>query len=455
MNRTHIYRPRGSAKELMENRAAEILLSGPAGTGKSRACLEKILACAIKYPGMKALILRKTLKSLSTTALDTWRKHVAVDHIETGEVVYYGGSSEEPAQYRFANGSKVMVGGMDNPTRIMSSEYDLIYVQEAIEFTVTDWENANSRLRNGIMPYQQLIADTNPSTPTHWLKLRCDDGACLMLHSRHEENPILFGDDGKLTARGIAYMARLDALTGVRKQRLRFGRWVASEGIIWEQWEPRLHVVPAFEPPHAWRRWWVIDFGFTNPFVLQCWAEDPDGRLILYREIYHTARTVDQHAETIMKIVLKNPVKRGPTLPWTGEWREPRPSAVICDHDAEGRVVWRRETGLVTVAAKKDVIDGIQAVDRRMRPRGDGRPGVELMEGVVVETDQSLRDRGRPVSTIEEIPGYVWDITAAAKIADKAPKETPRKEDDHGCDAMRYIVAHRDLRGQPGLRFME
>lgn len=453
MSIQHVYRPRGAARELMENRAAEILLSGPAGTGKSRACLEKILACAVKYPGMKALIVRKTLASLGNTALDTWRHHVAVDHMASGDVVYYGGSAEEPPQYRFSNGSQINIGGMDKPVRIMSSEYDMIYGQEATEFTVTDRENLSTRLRRGGMPYQQLIMDCNPDAPTHPLKQRCDDGTCVMLHSRHEDNPVLFDDSEKITERGRAYMSKLDKLTGVRKQRLRHGRWVAAEGVIFEHFDEATHVIAPLSIPLTWARFWAIDFGFNNPFVLQCWAETPDGRLILYREIYHTKRIVEEHADAIMKIVLRNPKLVGDSperLHWVGEWIEPRPSAVICDHDAEGRMTFQRRTGLITRPAHKAVTETIEATQKRFAAPGR----IALVRGAVVELDEELRDAGRPTSTIEEIPGYVYDQTAVSKLAGKAPKETPLKEDDHGCDGMRYLVAYRDLKGRPGVRFI-
>ncbi|MCK9600101.1 MAG: hypothetical protein M0R06_13735, partial [Sphaerochaeta sp.] len=72
----HYYNPRGACLELFNNRSPEILMSGPAGTGKSRACLEKVHAALLKYPGAKALIVRKVRDSLATTALDTWRKFV-------------------------------------------------------------------------------------------------------------------------------------------------------------------------------------------------------------------------------------------------------------------------------------------------------------------------------------------------------------------------------------------
>ncbi|MGH2684170.1 MAG: phage terminase large subunit, partial [Actinomycetota bacterium] len=159
----HSYRPRGAALDLFRCRDPEVLLSGPAGTGKSRACLEKLDQLALRNPVMKGLIVRKTLASLGATALDTYRKHVAAEALEAGLVRYYGGSRQEPAQYVYGNGSAIHIGGMDKATKIMSSEYDAIYVQEAIELTEDDWEALTTRLRNGMISFQQLLADTNPS----------------------------------------------------------------------------------------------------------------------------------------------------------------------------------------------------------------------------------------------------------------------------------------------------
>ena len=120
----HRYRPVGSARELFACRGPEVLLSGPAGTGKSRACLEKLHMMAMLNPGMRGLIVRKSATSLTSTALVTFREHVAAEAIASGEMRWYGGSQQEAASYRYGNGSVVVVGGMDKATRIMSSEYD-------------------------------------------------------------------------------------------------------------------------------------------------------------------------------------------------------------------------------------------------------------------------------------------------------------------------------------------
>lgn len=460
----HRYEPRGAPKELFAYRGSEVLLSGPAGTGKSRGCLEKLHLMALLNPGMRGLIVRKTRESLGSTALVTWREHVAVEALATGIMSFYGGSAEEPPQYRYGNGSRIMIGGMDKPTKIMSSEYDVAYVQEATELTTTDWENITTRLRNGRVSFQQLLADCNPDIPTHWLKKRCDAGATVMLHCRHEDNPRLFNPDGTLTVEGEAYIKKLDALTGVRKQRLRHGLWVAAEGLIYEGWDDAVHLVDPFPIPAAWTRWWTVDFGYTNPFVLQFWAEDPDGRLYLYREIYRTKRLVEDHARDALRFVQRCVTcceSKAADHDCFGckechrEWTEPQPRAVICDHDAEDRATLEKHLQLSTVPAKKTVSDGIQHVESRMKRAGDGRPRLYLVRDAVVETDTALEDAKKPTCTAEEVVGYVWDRgTAKAQAEEKPPKEVPVKENDHGMDAMRYMVAERDLGGTPRMRWL-
>ncbi|MDN3360025.1 phage terminase large subunit [Actinomadura sp. DC4] len=228
---------------------------------------------------MRGLIVRNTKTSLTSTVLVTWRQHFPGEVLANGTARWYGGSAEKPPAYEYKNGSSIAVGGMDKSTKIMSSEYDVAYVQEAIELTVDDWEGITTRLRNGRMPYQQLIADTNPSTPTHWLKQRCDCGDTLLMESWHEDNPVYVNPDGTPTPAGEQYLGLLDRLTGVQYHRLRSGLWVSAEGLIYEDWDPSIHVVDRFPIPDSWTRWWTVDFGYTHPFVLQCWAEDPDGRL--------------------------------------------------------------------------------------------------------------------------------------------------------------------------------
>lgn len=454
------YEPRGAARALFTTRAAEVLLDGPAGTGKSLAALWRLHLTCLKHPGARCLIVRKTAVSLGSTTLVTFEEQVIPAAMKEGVVRWYGGSQKEAAAYRYSNGSRIVVGGMDKPEKVLSSEYDLVFCDEATELTVTDWETINSRLRHGKVrrdgrPSHQQIAATNPAHPQHWINQRANTDVMERLVSRHRDNPRYFHADGTPTEEGAAYMARLDALTGVRRHRLRDGIWAAAEGIIYERFDASIHVVDQFQIPADWTRYWSVDFGFTHPFVLQCWAEDPDGRLYLYREIFRTQRLVEDHAADIIAACTEpdpdyvHPEGR-PRLAHHGRiWTEPRPRAVICDHDAEDRATLERHLGMSTVKARKGVSDGIQAVQSRWKVAGDGRPRLFLVRGAVLERDAALVEARKPACTEEEIPAYVWAVRPGGEL-----KEEPRKEEDDGCDALRYMVAHRDLRGRPRVRVM-
>lgn len=415
-----IYEPFGAARELFFARDPEVVLDGPAGTGKSRSLLEKLNALAIKYPGMRALMVRKTRASLTDTTLVTWEEHVkpACDTENQQRKVR--------SSYRYPNRSEIVVGGMDKMIKIMSSEYDVIAAFEATEFFEEDWEAFTTRLRNGVMPYQQLLADCNPGPPTHWLNQRMLRGMTRRIICRHEDNPRLFTRDGTLTKYGEDYISKLDNLTGVRYQRLRKGQWVAAEGMVYSSWDDKLNLVDHFNPPDEWRRIRVIDFGYTNPFTCQWWAIDPDGRMYLYREIYMTQRLVEDHARQIKEFS-------------EGETYE----ATITDHDAEDRATLEKHLGDETIAAYKAVSPGIQAVEARIRPAADGKPRLFYMRDTLVETDQNLIERKKPASTYEELPGYVYPTSRG-----KTEKEAPVKENDHGMDTKRYAVAYVDQLGR-------
>jgi hypothetical protein len=454
------FKPRGAGLQVFKVKADEVLLAGPAGTGKSRAALEKVHmmclangACPRRCPrqhehrgGLKALIVRKTHASLTATGMVTFKEHVAAEAIEMGLVKWYGGSGSEPPAFQYDNGSSIKVGGMDNPTKIMSSEYDIIFVQEATELSVTDWEKLKTRLRNGRTSFQQLLADCNPEGPEHWLKLRCDEGKTVMLYSRHQDNPILFDDAGEPTVRGAAYLRVLNDLTGVRKLRLLGGIWAAAEGVIYSGWDPAVHLIDRKVLPQEWRRIWAIDFGYVNPFVWQMWAIDPDGRMYLEKEIYQTQMLVeDIWKEKILPVLT---MRDGVT------WKYPKPDWILADHDAEDRATFEKHSGLRTIAAIKDVSPGIQAAQKRMVVRGDGKPRIFVCRDSLVERDPRLTDASRPIGFAGEVTGYVWKAkpNSTGTAQDKPEPDEPLKLNDHSMDAWRYVCAQLDLRGTPRVR---
>ncbi|WP_370665414.1 phage terminase large subunit [Streptomyces sp. IBSBF 2507] len=430
------YEPRGGAKTLLSARDQEITIAGPAGTGKSLAMLQKAFYTSLMVPDCRSLIVRQTHASLTGSTLVTFEQQVAPAALAEGVVKWFGGSPRKPAAYQFANGSEILVGGLDRPEKFLSTEFSRIYVDEATQISLKALETLITRLRGNAATYRQIILACNPDHPKHWIKQRCDDGTMRMILSLHRDNPLYVNLDGTLTERGVDYMAKLDALTGVRRLRYRDGIWAAAEGLVYEGWQDAVHVVDPFDIPAEWTRWVTIDFGFTNPFVAQLWAEDPDGRLYLVREWVRTRMLVEDHATVIRDRLLAG---------------HPRPRAIITDHDAEDRATLERKLGMGTQAAHKTVSDGIQAFGARLKEQGDGRPRLFVFRDALLERDPEMDAAAAPIGLAEEVLGYVWAVKPGNA---GGLKEEPVKLNDHSMDAARYMVAARDLGGRPRVRWL-
>src|SRR5262245_58274493 len=70
------YLAHGAAEVMFYSGDPEVVLCGPAGTGKSRCCLEKLHACMRVWPGARGLIARATRASLTESALVTFEEKV-------------------------------------------------------------------------------------------------------------------------------------------------------------------------------------------------------------------------------------------------------------------------------------------------------------------------------------------------------------------------------------------
>jgi len=132
------YRPYGAAREMWCCKEKEILIDGPAGTGKTRAIVEKANLIAMKYPGSRILFVRATRASLTQSVLVTFEEKV----LPEGSPVKKGARKDFRQSYRYPNGSEIVLGGMDNPDRIMSTEYDIICAFESTELGEDAWKSS-------------------------------------------------------------------------------------------------------------------------------------------------------------------------------------------------------------------------------------------------------------------------------------------------------------------------
>jgi hypothetical protein len=318
--------------------------------------------------------------------------------------------------------------------------------QEAREIEEAEWEDLTSRLRNGVLPFQMMIGDTNPDGPTHWIVQRARLGKLRLIESRHEDNPVLFdAREGAYTPAGEIYLGRLDNLTGVRHKRLRLGLWVGAEGMVYDLYDPAVHEIDPVPIDPSWRRFCAVDFGYTNAFACLWGAEDYDGRLLIYRQVYGVQRLVRDWAHLIHDL--------------TGDEKI---SLWVTDHDLEARAELEEHANhaatdcgkakkrwVHTKPARKDVMVGIQKVSERLKRTGDGKPRLMIFKDALVEADPLLIDQREPFCLQDEFPRYTW-AKARSQTAGEVTLEDPVKKWDHALDALRYLVMEIDATGQVG-----
>ena len=455
-----IYRPRGVHADLFRTLAeaavppypappAEILVEGPAGTAKSRNIIEALNYLCETIEGEKpfrVLLLRKTRASLNESILFTLEEEV----LWPGHPLLTGASREHRTKYVYPNGNQLILGGMDNPTKLYSTQYDLIYINEANELSLDEYERLFRANRNFAVPWQTIIVDCNPDLDRHWLNQRPEEPESPMVRvvTRHRDNPKYFLPDGSETPEGSVYMARLRSLTGLRRKRLYEGKWCAAEGMVYENWDPAVHVIDAGEvdPDDTERPWgcnippieWYAlsqDYGWRDAQVLQLWGITRDKTMYRLREYYRTKTDLSWWTDRAV------------------EWIEAHDAVrMVCDHRPEliemvnQRLGFRggHNVGSIAIKASKGPGSLEAGTDLVRDLLGDPASGKKprmffVRQGRDPARDPELVANHLPTCTEDEIPGYIWmEHRDGQPIKNKPDPTCP----DHGADATRYMAAY-------------
>jgi len=258
------------------DRSLVVLLDGAAGGGKSMIAATKLDAFMRKYPGSMGLMLRKTRESMTNSTL------LFFDRVVIGNDPNVR-LKRQDKRFEYANGSILAYGGMKDDYQRESIRsigleggLDIVWIEEAHLFTLADYEELLPRMRGraayqyyirrGLSPeaaerkaWMQIILTTNPDSEHHWIyrDLILGKGARRYV-SGPADNP----------ANGPDYEERvLGKLTGVRRKRLKEGKWASAEGAVYDDYRYETHVIDPFPIPAEWRRFRAVDFGYRNPFV--------------------------------------------------------------------------------------------------------------------------------------------------------------------------------------------
>jgi hypothetical protein len=159
-------------KAFIDARETEVLFGGAAGGGKSYGQLVDTLLYALRYPGSKQLILRRSFAELDKSLIRSSMEIFPRD-------IYSFNSSSHVG--RFKNGSIVDFGYCATESDVyqyQSAEYDQIRFDELTHFTEVQYLYLISRLRGANRFPKQVKSSTNPGGIGHtWVKARFIDPA--------------------------------------------------------------------------------------------------------------------------------------------------------------------------------------------------------------------------------------------------------------------------------------
>ena len=271
-------------REFIDATESEVLFGGAAGGGKSYGQMLDAMLFALRYPGSRQLVLRRTFaeleKSLIRTSLATFPREL-----------YSFNSSNHTGKWK--NGSTVDFGYCATEADVyqyQSAEYDVVRFDELTHFTEAQYLYLISRVRGANSYPKQVKSSTNPGGVGHnWVKARFVDAA------PHGEGftgsdgmsrifiPSYLYDNKFLSEGDPDYERRLLALPEREKKALLYGDWNIFEGQYFSEFDARLHVCTPFEIPREWRKWRTVDYGLDRLACLWI-ATAPDGVSYVYRE---------------------------------------------------------------------------------------------------------------------------------------------------------------------------
>ncbi len=288
-------------KSFIDRGESEVLFGGAAGGGKSYGQIVDALLFALKYPGSKQLVLRRTFaeldKSLIRTSLALFPKDI-----------YSFNSSTHTG--KFKNSSIIDFGycGTENDVyQYQSAEYDLIRFDELTHFTEAQYIYLISRVRGANGYPKQIKSTTNPGGVGHsWVKARFIDPAPPSEAFTGSDGldrifiPSLLDDNSFLKKSDPTYRERLLALPERERRALLYGDWNIFEGQYFSEFSEDRHVTAPFEIPKSWRKYRAIDYGLDRLVCLWI-AISPDRRVYVYREYAESNLPISAAARGILE----------------------------------------------------------------------------------------------------------------------------------------------------------
>jgi hypothetical protein len=282
------------------------LLGGAAGPGKSDVARKGAYSLALTVPNISVLLLRKTNPELERTHIRKMRQ----EQYDLGFKFM-----EQAGECRFPKGGVIECGHMEDAAAVqkyLSSEYDLIIPEEAVQYPPDPLMELMSRTRTTNEDVKKLGGPwvwlpTNPGGPSHHLlkslfiekepdverypaMKKYKPAQWGYVHATLDDNPYIDPDYEDLS---------LSGLRAARYQQLRHGDWDAAEGTFFEMFSKQTHVRDITIPTPITGVIESVDWGYTSPGTVAWYVPVGDGHWHVLDEWKFQKMTAEEVARGI------------------------------------------------------------------------------------------------------------------------------------------------------------
>lgn len=281
----------------MECRTKYIIFGGARGGGKSWMVRTKAKLLALRYPGIKILIVRSTYPELTENHINPLKMELKSTWRKEDRIAAY---NQTEHKFTFSNGSTIHLSYCardDDLGHFQGHEYDIIFIDEATKQTEYQIKGIAACMR-GVNDFpKRMYLTCNPGGKGYQYIKRLKDRE-FMNNERPEDYTFiqsLVTDNTALMQSNPDYIHQLEALPPKLREAWLHGNWDIYEGQFFEEFRDdpdhyddrrNTHVIRGFAPKAGWKIYRSFDWGYGKPFSAAWWAVDFDGVVYRILELY-------------------------------------------------------------------------------------------------------------------------------------------------------------------------